>query len=724
MENFTSVAANAFAPSIPPLHADAQRAAMQGAVQALFEGAFALHQQGRLNEAARIYEQILKIDSRHADSLHLLGLIVNQAGKSDLAIQLIGQAINVRGNEASYYSNLGTIVQAQGQLDAAAACYRRALELNPRLAEVYLNLALVEQVRGHLDEAESGFRRATELKPDLAEAWSNLGNLLEQKKRREEAEPYFRKAIELKPGFAEAHYNLANLLEVREQWAEAAEHFEQAVQLKPGFSEAWANLGNLRQLQKRYEESERCHREAIRLRPDWADAHYNLGNVLAVTHRNEAAVLEFQEALRLNPMLTKARNNLGNILRTLERYEESVQEYKKIPQGDIEFGGAYNNMGLALLGLGHHQEAIAAIQQTLELVPGMAEAYCNLGAVYHAMNRLDAAELCYRQAQKISPELPKNRMNLGLIHLAKGQFETGWREYEWRWEGAPLLQRPFPQPQWQGEPLNGARILIHAEQGYGDTLQFLRYVPMVQQAGGRVVLEVQSRCVRLARELPGVEEVVAYGDALPQFDCHTPLLSLPRIFGTTLETIPAEVPYLRIPEEARRKMDAVAWPEGRLKVGLNWAGNPSFKNDRYRFRSLNFSDFERFLDLEDAQFYSLQMGVPAEQLRQDAGPIVDLAELTDDMADTAAQMERMDLVISADTSVAHLAGALGKTVWVPLPYTADWRWLLGRMDSPWYPTLRLFQQKKPGEWAPVAEAIREALGELTAAGKVARRLRN
>lgn len=705
-------------PSVPASFAPQE--AVQGAVQALFDGAFALQQQGRLNEAARVYEQILKIDDSHADSLHLLGLIAHQAGKSDLAVRLIGRAISVRGGEASYYSNLGTIVQARGQMDEAAACYRRALELNPQLAEVHLNLGLVEQLRGHLAEAEAGFRHAAALKPELAEAWSNLGNLLQQ--RGEEAEEYFRKALELKPEFAEAHYNLGNLMEKRGALDEAAGHFEEAVRLKPQLAEAWANLGNLRLEQKRFEDAERCQRKAIDLRPEWADAHYNLGNVLAMAHCDEAAVGEFQQALRLNPGLMKAHNNLGNVLRTLERYEESVAEYSKIPRGDIEFGGAYNNMGLALLGMGRHQEAIEAIKQTLELAPGMAEAYCNLGAVYHAMNRLEAAELCYRQAEKIEPELPKNRMNLGLIQLARGQFKTGWREYEWRWQGAPLEPRPFVQPQWRGTPLNGARILLHAEQGHGDTLQFMRYVPLVQQAGGRVVMEVQSRCVRLARELPGVEAVVAYGEPLPEFDCHSPLLSLPMLLRTTLETIPAKVPYLRVPEASRRKMDAVPWPEGRLKVGLNWAGNPSFKNDRYRYRSLNFADFEPFLDLANAQFYSLQMGEPAKELRMEAGQIIDLADLSYDMADTAAQVERMDLILSADTSVAHLAGALAKPVWIPLPYTPDWRWLQGRIDSPWYPTMRLFQQQKPGEWGPVIGAIREAMGELTAAGKVAERL--
>jgi tetratricopeptide (TPR) repeat protein len=692
------------------------------ALESLFSGAFRLQQDGRLVEAARLYEQILKIDPRHADSLHLLGLIAAQAGKPETAIDLIGRAIAINGNEAAYYSNLGTIVQARGQLNEAAGCYRRALELNPQLAEVHLNLGLVEHLRGHLEAAEADFRRAAELRPELAEAWSNLGNLLEQQGRLDEAEGDFRRAIELKPGFAEAHYNLGNVLQARERLDAAAEAFGQALRLKPDLAEAWANLGNVRQSQERLAEAEACQRQVLALRPDHVEAHYNLGNVLALAKHSEEAAAELEEALRLNPGLTKARNNLGNVLRTLERYEESVAQYRMIPHGDTEFAGAYNNMGLALLALGRHEEAIDAIKQTLALDPSMAEAYCNLGAVYHAQNHLNTAELCYRQAHKIRSDLPKNRMNMGLIHLARGNFSEGWKEYEWRWENAPLERRGFSQPEWRGEPLNGLRILLHAEQGYGDTLQFIRYAPLVARAGGRVVLEVQNRLVRLAEELEEVEEVVWQGRPLPQFDCHCPLLSLPAVFGTTLDTIPAEVPYVRVPAEARQKMEAVDWPADKLKIGLNWAGNPSFKSDRYRFRSVELETLAPLFGRAGTQFYSLQVGAEEEQLKHSSLPIEDLAGLTYDLADTAAQMLRLDLVISADTSVVHLAGALGVPVWVLLPYSADWRWLLDRGDSPWYPSMRLFQQIRPGDWEPVIATVREALDEVLSASTVVSRM--
>jgi tetratricopeptide (TPR) repeat protein len=690
---------------LPP-HPQAQ------AVDALFASAFRLQQGGQTAEAAHLYEQILKIDSRHADSLHLLGMILWNARRAEPAKQLICRALEVNGMSAPYYSNLGTILQAEGHLLEAASCYRRALALNPQLAEVHLNLGLLAQLEGKLDEAITEFERAATLKPTLAEAWSNLGNVLGMKGCIAEAEEHFRKAVQLKPAFPEAWYNLGNVLQEQEHLEEAAEAYVRAVTLKPGLAQAWSNLGNLRLKQKRLEEAEACQRRALELDPDSADIHYNLGNALAEQKKDEAAAAEFEEALRLNPQLAKARNNLGSIYRTLERPQEAVEQFALIPKGDPEWAGAYNNMGLALLSLGRHDDAEAAVRETLALEPDKAEAWCNLGVVFHAQNRLTEAQECYHKAQSLKPDLSRVRMNIGLIELVRGNFAEGWKNYEWRWENAPLVDRGFAQPQWRGEPLNGARILVHSEQGYGDTLQFCRYLPMVAAAGGTVIFETQERVVRLSKELEGVSEVLRTGEKLPEFDYHCPLLSLPTAFGTELENIPNATPYLRAPEEARRKMAAVNWNPDKLRVGLLWAGNPSFLNDRFRFRSVPLKEFAPLFGVEGVRFYSLQVGPETRQLAVAPGEIVDLAPLTGDMADTAAAIEQMDLVISVDTSVSHLAGGLNKPTWVLIPNCPDWRWLLDREDTPWYPTMRLFRQPEPGNWTAVIERLRGELEHL------------
>jgi tetratricopeptide (TPR) repeat protein len=683
-------------------------------VDELFQTAFHLQQIGRLQEAAQLYEKVLRQEPRHADSLHLLGMILWAAKRTDQAKQFIFHAIEVNPRSAPYYSNLGTILQAEGHLLEAANCYRRALLFDPDLAEVHLNLGLLEQIQGELEMAITEFQRAAELKPELAEAWSNLGNALQVQGKTAEAELNFRKAVKLKPAFAEAWYNLGNVLQDREHLEEAAEAYIRAVTLKPGLEQAWSNLGNLRLKQNRLEEAEACQRRSIELNPDSADAHYNLGNVLAEQKQDEAAAAEFEEALRLNPKLAKARNNLGSTYRKLEQPAKAVEQFEQIPKGDPEFSGAYNNMGLALLSLGRHDDAETAIRETLALEPELAEAWCNLGVTFHAQNRLSEAMECYRKAQILKPDLSRVRMNIGLIELVEGDFENGWKHYEWRWENAPLVDRGFPQPQWRGEPLNGARILIHSEQGYGDTLQFCRYIPMVAAAGGTVIFETQERVVRLSKELEGVAEVIRMGDPLPEFDWHCPLLSLPTAFGTRIDTVPATTPYIKVPAAAQQKMTAVDWPKDKLKVGLLWAGNPSFLHDRFRFRSVPLTQFWPLFGVEGVQFYSLQVGQEMRQLLTAPGPMVDLAALTSDMADTGAAIERMDLVISVDTSVAHLAAGLNKPTWVLIPNCPDWRWLQDREDTPWYPTMQLFRQPEPGNWTPVIERIRQQLAARAA----------
>jgi len=295
-----------------------------------------------------------------------------------------------------------------------------------------------------------------------------------------------------------------------------------------------------------------------------------------------------------------------------------------------------------------------------------------------------------------------------------GDFAAGWMNYEHRWNDAPLHQRDFPCPQWKGEPLNGARILLHAEQGLGDTLQFLRYVPLVQAAGGAVILEVQDRLMTLAAEIPGVVEVVLWGGALPAFDWHCPLLSLPLAFGTTLETVSGAVPYLSVPEASRTKMRGLPWPEAGLRVGLLWAGNPTFSRDRYRFRSAPLELFKPLLEEYSVHWFSLQIGEPATGLAKApwAAKVVDLSPHVENMADTAAQIAQMDLVITVDSAVAHLAGALGVPVWVLMPFTPDWRWLQQRSDTPWYPSMRLFRQPRPGDWEAVIAEMGLALQQF------------
>jgi Glycosyltransferase family 9 (heptosyltransferase) len=365
--------------------------------------------------------------------------------------------------------------------------------------------------------------------------------------------------------------------------------------------------------------------------------------------------------------------------------------------------------------------AIGCIGEGTTGAPDSAEALVKRGYAIQDAGRLDPGGLdeamaCFERALALESEYADAHLAKGIHLLLRGAYSLGWGSYEWRWRMPSFtsVQRNFTQPQWYGEPLNGRSILLHGEQGFGDCIQFLRYVPMVQAAGGVVILEIQGRLMRICELLAGVTELIAYGQPLPEADLHCPLLSLPLAFGTELESVPAAVPYLSVPQEARERAEFMGWPAEGLRVGLVWAGSPEHQQDE--FRSFAFDLFAPLLAVGGVHFYSLQMGEAAEQAVAAGSRVIDLASRTRDMADTAAQIAQLDLVIAVDTAVVHMAGALGKPVWVLLSDRADWRWLVGREDSPWYPTARLFRQRAVGDWPEVIARVGAELAVLVGAG--------
>jgi hypothetical protein len=430
----------------------------------------------------------------------------------------------------------------------------------------------------------------------------------------------------------------------------------------------------------RQDEAEAAYREALRLRPDFADAYNNLGNALHALGRPDEAEASLREALRLRPDNAVAHVNFGIVVEALGRLEDAAASYREALRLRPDFPEALNHLGISLF------------------------------------HRPDEAVACLRRLVAVQPDFVDGQVNLSHALLLDGRFEEGWERYEWRWKTrqmAPLV-RNFSVPLWSGEAIGRRTVLLHAEQGLGDTLQFCRYAPLME-TGARVILEVQAPLVRLLSDLPGVAEVIARGQALPAFDLHCPLLSLPRAFGTRLQTVPAGAPYL-----AADPVQAAAWGErlagiaGR-RVGLVWAGEP-WGDARDARRSVRLATLAPLAQAPGVNFVSLQKGAPAAQAAdQPTGmTLFDFTADLADFADTAALIENLDLVISVDTSVAHLAGAMGKPVWLLNRFDTCWRWLLNRDDSPWYPTLRQFRQPAPGDWPSVAEAVRDALRGLPA----------
>jgi len=304
---------------------------------------------------------------------------------------------------------------------------------------------------------------------------------------------------------------------------------------------------------------------------------------------------------------------------------------------------------------------------------------------------------------------------MSLALLLTGNFREGWREYEWRWETKYLIssRRTFPQRLWDGSDIKGLTILLHAEQGFGDTIQFIRYAPLVARRGAKIIFECPKELISLLRSVEGIEEVIVRGETLPEFNLHCPLLSLPLAFDTTLETIPAMIPYItNDPTYTEKWKNKIDWADSRFRIGLAWAGNPGFKQNRYR--NCELENFLPLTQLPRVIFYSLQKGEEAKEAKHPPGgmKIIDLTEDIHDFSDTAAFIENIDLVISIDTAVTHLAGAMGRPVWTLLPFSPEWRWMLNREDSPWYPTMRLFRQSSHGDWESVISLVEKNLSEL------------
>jgi Flp pilus assembly protein TadD len=412
----------------------------------------------------------------------------------------------------------------------------------------------------------------------------------------------------------------------------------------------------------------------------------------------------YRLALSCDPNNADCHNLLGLLFLDTGRLDPAIDRLRQAVAHNGAVGSYHSNLGNALKARGQLPEAVASYCDALQREPNDALALSNLGAALWQQRRLDVAAACLENAIALRPDLPEAHANLALVLLAQGHLPRGWAEHEWRWKTPQMIGhvRHFPQPRWGGEAGGGQTLLIHAEQGLGDTLQFCRYAPLAAATGWRVVMAVQAPLVRLLRGLPGVERVVASGEALPHFDCHCPMLTLPLAMGTTLSNIPGTVPYLHA-DAAQVAAWRTRLPEQR-RIGLAWAGNASLGSDRRR--SLPPERLAPLVETPGARFFSLQKGGPPAPA---SFGLSDFMPEIHDLADTAALIASLDLVISVDTAVAHLAAALGKPVWLLDRFDSDWRWLTGRRDSPWYPTLRIFRQPEAGAWDPVLAEVAAAL---------------
>lgn len=623
----------------------------------LFARAYAAHRDGRLADAERDYRATLDADPVHTDALHLLGVLRHQQGRHEEAVDLVGRAVALRPDDAGLQLNLGNALKALGRLDGAIERFRNALSLAPEFPLAHYNLGNAYALAGRHADAVDAFERSLRLQPNDASTYNNLGNALHATGRSDEAIAAFSRALALRPGHAGAHNNLGMALAAIGRPDEAIDQF----------------------------------RAALTAQPNYVAAYFNLGNTLDAVGRHAQACTAFESALALQSAFPPALLGLGN----------------------------------ALAAQGQHAQAIPRFERAVGLDPQLALAWLGLGNAHHALGAHDAALRAFDQTLRLRPDLASAQLNRALTLLTLGDLARGLPAYESRLAiasaAAPddACTTALPAlPRWRGEPIGERTLLIEAEQGFGDTLQFVRFVPLARERANRVVLTVQRELAPLVAPLAQAWriEVAIAGEGRPKADLHCPLLSLPLALGTTLDTLPPARRYLDVPPAYRRRWRGSLGGHAKVKIGLAWSGRIQAQENR----AISVGELAPLFALPGIDWLVLQPNVSDDDEHAldtfaRTASIHRFGTRIGDFADTAAIVDRLDAIVSIDTSIAHLAGALGKPLWLMLPFAADWRWFTDSDRSPWYPSARLVRQPSPGEWTPVVEAIAQSLShEMTA----------
>jgi tetratricopeptide (TPR) repeat protein len=573
---------------------------------------------------------------------------------------------------------------------------------------------------GDVARAEGLYRQIIDAFPDLAPAHRNLAQTLVSQGKLADAISRYQQALRLDAGDFRTHFSLGIALQNAGRHEEAIASYRQALALAPGYAGAHNNLGAALRTQGHLEEALKHFRLAIQLAPNDPDPHNNLGLTLADLERWDEAVASYQRALAVARDPAGVHRSLGVALVELGQLEEAIAHHREALRLDPANPEMINALAAALAAHGQTAEAIACCRQALRLRPDFVDAHVNLAAAFLDQLEPEAALASLEEALRILPDDFNAHHNRSLAWLLGGDYERGWPEYDWRWR-SPRHQRflpAFSQPRWDGSPLEGRTILLQTEQGFGDTLHFIRYAPLVKERGGRVVVHCPRRLLPLLATCPGIDQLVAHGDRLPDFHVYAALMSLPGNLGTRLDTVPARVPYLFADPQLSAQWERELKGFAGFKIGINWQGNPQHDLETVRRRAIPLTQFAPLAQVPGVQLFGLLKGAGSEQLVEVASrfSVIDLGPRLDGVAgafmDTAAVMKHLDLVISTDTAVTHLAGALGAPVWLALNYAAEWRWLLHREDSPWYPSMRLFRQPRPGDWEGVLQRMTSEVRRL------------
>ncbi|MGH9604205.1 MAG: tetratricopeptide repeat protein [Terracidiphilus sp.] len=677
---------------------------------------------GRLTEVALGYQRILESNPRHPEALVGISLVALASRQSEAAVEMAGAAVAAAPEMIAAWVALGQALKAAGRIDEAESAYGRAIRLDGADSLARMGLGELKLAAGRAEEAAREFERALMRRPTLIAAQMGLGNAFAFMGRHEEALARYEQVLAIRPRLPEAEFAAGFALAQLGKPKEAEIRYRRALATRPDFAAAWINLGSLLREQGQDLYAEAALKRAVELRPDLVSGWVNLAILERERRRPDKTEEYLRKALALNP------NQVETLVawcqfRTSERDPDGAREWlRRALEVNPDHDEAWNMKGILRHTAGRYEEAIGAFDRAEAL--GNRAAASNRGNSLLDLGRMDEALRAHQWAVEREPSSPGAQYNLALTQLRLGDWRNGWPNYESRWRFREVHRRPriFSAPRWRGEPLEGRCILLHAEQGLGDTIQFCRYTAMVAARGGRVVLQVQEPARRLMESLAvvrsGQAEIVLLGAEKPAFDVECPLMSLPAVFATTVETVPWTGPYLAAdPKLAAERRNLFSGVRSGPRIGLAWAGNPRYKADP--LRSTRLETFLPLLRTFGATWISLQKGPAAEpQLAELPSDVLlwDGSGNDRDLAETAALVATLDLVITTDTCIAHLAGAMGKPVWILLPHLSDWRWMQQIETTPWYPTARLFRQASPSDWPGVLTRVRAELGSLMAPG--------
>lgn len=671
------------------------------------------HRAGQTAQAEVLYREILATDETDADANHYLGLIAHQFGQFEAAVELISKALASRPNDTQALLNLANAHSSLGRKEEAVGSLRTALKINPAFAEGYANLGIIQKEMGNISDAISSYRKAIKVKPGFLAAHFNFANLLKAERRFEEAIEQYGEALKLNPVFVEGHINLGSVYEAVERFDKARACYHSALAINPNSAGARCNLAALDLMDGDNASAYENAKKAVQINPDFGEAYRVLGMAQRGMKQYDAAELSLYNSIEMDPDNYINYNTLALILKDKNEITKSLDYFKKALEIKPDFADAHGNIANLFKDLDQLSEATAHYQTALKLNPKSADAHSNYGSLLKDQGELDSAVVSYQTAVALKPDFADALYNLGLIQLLRGDFIPGWKNYRWRWKLQDMSQkvRAYATPVWDGRPFLEKTLFVYPEQGLGDFVQFVRYLPLLKALGGKIILEIPKPLAGLYGALSDTGCFITTGQTPGLFDFHTPLLDLPMLLATDQRSIPPVADLAPTPPKTEAKWKTRLSPYTGLRIGIVWAGNPDHKNDKKR--SISAEHFVPLTELDNVTVFSLQVGAGTKSKSKLIGPWIDLdADLTS-FEETAAAMRQLDLVISVDSSPAHLAGTLGISVWTLLPFLPDWRWMMDRKDSPWYPTMRLFRQPRPGDWTSVMKDVCTALQDFS-----------